>query len=91
MPKQINYKAFSRVCYPGNVYLRQDKLWFIRRSNREFRAARPPCVLSLPDPDPVEEYFHISYFDLNKDSHIEHIVGKITEVSHYNVLKRQWL
>lgn len=75
------------MCEPSDLYLRKNKLWFIRRRDVEFLAAKPPAYfrtpahLRDPSPEPVEMYFHISYFDLNEENPVEHIVGRIEDTS----------
>lgn len=70
------------MCTPRNLYLRHNKLWYVRTKDEGY-----PVAAHYPQgpPSPVEseedDYWQLSYFDLSKNEPTEVRVAKVQKPS----------
>jgi hypothetical protein len=79
--KKFKYHPYNCHCMPNELYLRCNKLWFIRRKDVGIKWAQTPMQRQLAPAspgDPSDDDIRISYFDLDKEHPTEMHVGTIT-------------
>jgi hypothetical protein len=79
--KTFNHHIFAPHYCPLTLYLRHNKLWFVRVVDHYIRPAPTPQMLRngpITPPDPSNNNCRISYFDLEEKHPLEIHVGTIT-------------
>jgi hypothetical protein len=75
--KKFNHRPHNSNSNPIDLYLRRDKLWFIRsKDGPEFAPFVRPHE-PVPPPDPLKDDLIISYYDLSQACPIEIQVDEI--------------